>query len=46
VRPDTRPKTALEHLEAGSRGARRAKRVRNFLVGERGELVPAAAAPE
>ncbi len=45
VRPDNRPKTALEHLESGSRGARRAKKVRHFLVGERGELVLATADP-
>jgi hypothetical protein len=46
VRPDTRPKTALEHLERGSRGALRAKKVRHFLVGERGELVLATDAPK
>ena len=38
IRPDKRPKTALQHLESGSRGAPRAKRVRNYTVAARGEL--------
>jgi hypothetical protein len=40
IRPDVRPRSALEHLEAGSRGAPRAKKIRRYQVGPRGELVP------
>jgi hypothetical protein len=46
VRPDFRPKSALEHLEAGSRGAQRAKKIRRYQVGPRGELVPVTPQPK
>ena len=39
TRPDSRPKSALEHLTGGARGASRKTRRTSYTVSERGEAV-------